>query len=124
MAVEFTFFLSGEMDDFADLVSTGMSTTIALEQMVGEGDPADFVFVGTGIPARKQKQRNTIMEVPTTGPAGLGFRKNASYICQTPLPVEGGWRLTDELTGERYRILGNLTDAGWPYVQLRCEAWN
>jgi hypothetical protein len=124
MGTDFTFFSSGEMEGFADLVESAMSTTITLEEVVGSGDPADYVTRGQGIPARKQRLRTNILETTTAGPAGLGSRVSASYITQTPLPVESGWRLTDESTGERYRVLGNLTDAGWPYVQLRCEAWN
>jgi hypothetical protein len=119
-----SFYSETDVGEFAGLVASGMSTTITLEEFVGTGEAAEPVIQGSGIPARKQKTRSNITQSPTTGPAGLGARDMGSYICQTALPVRSGWRLTDELTGGRHRVLGNLTDAGWPYVQLRVEAWN
>jgi hypothetical protein len=117
------FFSGGEMDEFAELVGSAMSTTIQLEAPTGVGASADYAVRGRGIPARKQRLRTNIVVLPTGGPSALGARDNSTYILQTDLPVRSNWRLTDELTGERLRVLGNLTDAGWPYVQLRCEAW-
>jgi hypothetical protein len=124
MALDFTFMSQGEMDDFADLVESSLMPILTLEEMVGEGEAADFVTQGTDQLGRRMRLRNTVTETPTTGPAGLGFKQATAYLCQTELAVASGWRLTDQSTGERFRVLGNLTDASWPYLQLRCEAWN
>ena len=105
----------------ADKLRGHLTNTCMLEQPTGVGAAAVYATYATGVPCRQSTTRDGL-----ASPVGLGgfhTMTRTTYFMVTDPAIKSGWRLTDDQTGQQYRVVAT-TPTDWPLAEITVEAWN